>query len=186
MGLLCDNDLGLRVVNHVPQQACRIGQFEDEVCASGAQCGKRGDDIVGAAAHEDADEVLAPDAILAQLIGESPGLAVEVGVGQGDILVLERNGIGRRLCLLDELRGEVLGRVENLGHRVRVVRVVGGNWRRGSALGAWIGAMAWRGGGALEGGTKLEEGATEEAVAAIGCRWLLSRSTHSFASGFKL
>jgi len=105
---LCQDDGGLGVVHHVPQETRRVGEFEHQEGSSCTQSRERRDDIVGTAVHENSNEAIPADPVMSSnIVGEDFALLVQLGVGQRPRLIFKGDEIRGQLGLSDEQGGQV-------------------------------------------------------------------------------
>ncbi|QBZ60899.1 hypothetical protein PoMZ_07843 [Pyricularia oryzae] len=101
------------VVNNITEKLRRICEFEDQECTARAEGGETGNDVVGAASQQHADEAVSANTLLSQAVGKKAGLPLQLRIRQCRGLVFQSYSVRRRGCLFAEQRRQVLVHIKD-------------------------------------------------------------------------
>ena len=123
---LCDDDGWASVLDDLVKKTKRVGELENEESASSTQSSETCDHIVGSSNHEDTDEGIATDGMMAtEVESEAIDLGIELSICVAGRRVDEGESVGSGFDLFAKERIEVEVGIEN-GHAVvdamRVIR----------------------------------------------------------------
>lgn len=111
---LCDNDSRVGVLDDLVEETERISELKDEESTSGTKRSETSDHVVGASTHEDTDERIASDTMVApEIEREAFDLCIELSICVVCGRVDQCESVGRSLDLLAEERVEVEASVED-------------------------------------------------------------------------
>ena len=110
--LLREDDPRARIGHDVGEQGRRVGELEHQIGAAGLHGGEAGDHVLGTPLHVNTDGFVRAYVLAPQIRRKPVGEIVQLTVGQGDVLVFQRDILRRAArLLLEELVQAAVSRV---------------------------------------------------------------------------